>query len=125
MNVFLWVIQSILAFFYLSGGAYKVFAFDEVSKQFAMVPRPAWTTIGIVEMLGAALLIAPAATGWKPQLTPIAAAVLTVQTVAIALVYARYSLALAPTNPLVFAAPMALAAAFVAYGRYSLAPLGG
>lgn len=125
MNIILWIVQVVAAFFYLSGGAYKVFAFDEVAKQFTVVPRPGWTAIGVVEILGAVLLIAPAATGWKPQLTPLAALILVVETAAIALVYASRSLAITPANPLCWAVPIGLMAAFVAYGRYALAPLGG
>jgi hypothetical protein len=37
-------------------------------------------------------------------------------------VYARYSLKLAATNPLVWAVVMGLLAAFVAYDRYALRP---
>jgi hypothetical protein len=78
----------------------------------------------VFEVLGAVLLIVPAAARWMPQLTTLAAALLTLETAALAALYASYSLRLAATNPLVFAVPMGLMAAFVAYGRYSLSPLG-
>jgi VIT1/CCC1 family predicted Fe2+/Mn2+ transporter len=74
-------------------------------------------------MLGAVLLIVPAATDWMPGLTLLAAAVLALETLAIAGLYARYSLKLAATNPMVWAVAMGLLAAFVAYGRYALTPL--
>jgi hypothetical protein len=57
-----------------------------------------------------------------PVLTPLAAAALALETLALAAVYARYSLKLAATNPLVFAIPMGLMAVLVAYGRYVLTP---
>jgi hypothetical protein len=123
MNVLLWVLQVALALLYFSGGAYKVFMFDELAKQMSALPRGGWRALGVLEMLGAVLLVVPAAAGWMPELTPLAAAVLTMETLAIAALYARYSLQLAATNPLVWAVVMGLLAAFVAYGRYALRPL--
>jgi hypothetical protein len=122
MNVLLWIFQAVLALLYLAGGAYKLFSFDQVAEQFAAVPRGAWSVLGVIEILGAALLIVPAALKWMPSLTPLAATVLTLETLGLAVLYARYSLTLAPTNPLVWAVVMALMIGFVAYGRYALEP---
>lgn len=124
MNILLWILQVALAFFYLSGGAYKVFAFDEIASQMTVISRGAWSALGVFEMVGAVLLIVPAATKWMPLLTAIAAASLTLETLVLAALYARYSLALAATNPLVWAVVMALLVGFVAYGRYALEPVG-
>jgi hypothetical protein len=55
-------------------------------------------------------------------LTPLAAAALALESLALAVLYARYSLALTAANPLVWVAVGALIAAFVAYGRYTLRP---
>jgi hypothetical protein len=52
-------------------------------------------------MVGAVLLIVPAAAKWMPVLTPLAAAALGLETLVLAGLYARYSLALTVTNPLV------------------------
>jgi outer membrane murein-binding lipoprotein Lpp len=48
---------------------------------------------------------------------------LALETLVLAALYARYSLKLAATNPMVWAAVMGLLVAFVAYGRYALSPL--
>lgn len=71
------------------------------------------------EVLGAVLLIVPAALNWMPELTPLGAAALAFETLVLAAVYARYSLKLVASNPLVYALPMAVMAMFVAFGRYS------
>jgi len=123
MNILLWVLQVALAFLYLSGGAYKVFKFGELANQMRALPRGGWRALGVLEMVGAVLLVAPAAAKWMPVLTPLAAAVLALETLALAALYARYSLKLAATNPMVWAAVMGLLAVFVAYGRYVLSPL--
>ena len=122
MNVLLWVLQIALAFLYLSGGAYKVFKFDALANHMRALSRGGWRALGVLEMLGGVLLIVPAATHWMPVLTPFAAAVLALETVALAALYARYSLKLAASNPLVWSVVMGLLSAFVAYGRFALSP---
>jgi len=122
MNVLLWVLQVALALLYLSGGAYKLFSFDELARQFSALSRGGWRALGVLEILGAVFLIVPAAANWMPTLTPLAAAVLALETLALAGLYARYSLKLTVANPLLWAVVMGLLAAFVAYGRYALTP---
>jgi hypothetical protein len=124
MNILLWVVQVALAVLSFAGGAYKVFSFDELAKMpaTAALSRGGWGALGVFEMLCGVLLIVPAATKWRPVLTPHAAAALALESLVLAWVYSRYSLSLTATNPLVWVVVMALMAAFVAYGRYSLKP---
>ena len=122
MNLLLWVFQGVLALLYLAGGAYKTFMFDELAGQLVVLPRGGWAALGVLEMVGGVLLIVPAAANWRPVLTPLAAAVLTLETLVLAGLYASYSLELTVTNPLVWSVVMALLVAFVAYGRYALRP---
>ncbi|HYL56735.1 MAG TPA: DoxX family protein [Gemmatimonadales bacterium] len=123
MNVLLWVLQVALAFLYVAGGSYKTFKFDALANHMRALSLGGWRTLGVLEMVGAVLLVVPAAAKWMPVLTPIAAAVLALETLALAALYARYSLKLAATNPMVWAVVMGLLAAFVAYGRFVLRPL--
>jgi DoxX-like protein len=123
MNVLLWVLQAALALLFLSGGAYKTFKFDELAKQLPALSHGGWRALGVLEMAGGILLIVPAIAGWMPVLTPIAAAVLALETLVLAGLYARQSLKVAASNPMVWAVAMGVLAAVVAYGRYTLAPL--
>ena len=77
----------------------------------------------MLEVLGAILLVVPGAAGWMPVLTPLAAAVLALESLALAGLYARRSLAPSTSNPLVWSLSMGLVSAFVAYGRYARWPL--
>jgi len=122
MNVVLWVVQLALAFLSFAGGAYKIFMFEELAKMPAIgaLPRGGWASLGVVEMLCGVLLVVPAALKWMPALTPLAAAALTLEGLALAALYARYSLELTATNPLVWVVAMGVMAAGVAYGRYAL-----
>lgn len=94
----------------------------ELAGAMTALPRGGWRALGVVEMLCGILLVVPGATGWMPHLTALAAAVLTVETLALAAFYASYSLTIAATNPLVWAVVMALLVAIVAYGRYAPSP---
>jgi hypothetical protein len=119
MNALLWVLQIALALLYFAGGAYKTFMFDEVANQLDALSRGGWATLGVLEMVCAVLLVVPAGAKWTPVLTPVAAGVLALETLALAGLYARYSLELSATNPMVWAVVMGLLVAFVAYSRYS------
>jgi hypothetical protein len=122
MNILLWVFQLTLALLCFSGGAYKIFMFDELAKMPATgaLSRGVWAALGVFEILCGLLLIVPAAAKWMPVLTPLAAAALAVEGLALAALYARYSLQLTATNPLVWVVAIGVMAAAVAYGRYTL-----
>ncbi len=124
LNILLWILQAVLAFLFFASGAYKLFSFEELSQTYSALPLIAWQALGVLDLVGAVLLIAPAALHRQPSLTPLAAAVLTVENVGLCLLYATYSLERAATNPLPWALVIGLMTAFVAYGRYRLAPLG-
>src|SRR5207248_2541472 len=83
----------------LAWGAYRTFKFAELANQMRALPGSGWRALGVLEMVGAVLLIVPAAARWMPVLTPLAAAALALETLALAGLYARYSLKLAATNP--------------------------
>ena len=86
----------------------------------AALPQAGWGALGVFEMLCGLLLLIPAITRWRPSLAPPAAIALAVESVVLAAVYARYSLSVTATNPLVWVVAMAVMAAFVAYGRSAL-----
>jgi hypothetical protein len=102
-----------------------VFHFEELAKmpQAMALSRGGWGMLGVFEMLCAVLLVVPAAVKWMPILTPLVAAALALESLALAAVYAQYSLALTAANPLVWVVAITLIAAFVAYGRYMLRPV--
>lgn len=74
MHVVLWSVQGLLALFFLAAGAPKVIGrgLDQWAG-FADLPRGLVMVIGTTEVLGAAGLVLPMATGVLPWLTPLAA----------------------------------------------------
>ena len=117
MNILLWVVQSVLALLCVSGGAYKVFKFDELTKQTRALSHGGWRALGVIEVVCGVLLIVPAAANWMPFLTPFAAGVLAVEALGLSALYARRSLKLTAANPLVWSFALTLMAGFVAYAR--------
>ncbi|MCP3135968.1 DoxX family protein [Pyxidicoccus xibeiensis] len=123
MNIVFWILQAVLALLFVAGGFYKAFSFQQLASQFNEVPHAAWRALGFLEIAGGVLLIVPAALKWMPNLTAHAAAVLTLETFALAALYASHSTKIAPENPMTWALVMGVLLAFVAYGRYVLKPV--
>ena len=118
MNILLWILQIALAFLYLAGGAYKVFKVEDLASHFRGFPPNGWRALGGIEVVGGVLLVIPAGVTGIPMLTALAAALLAIETLALAAAYGRKSLKLVAANPFGWCATMGLLAAFVAYGRY-------
>jgi hypothetical protein len=122
MNILLWVLQVLGALLYAASGVMKVFMFDKVSKDvpsFGALPRRAWTSLGLLELVCAVGLVVPAAFHWRPVLTIAAAALLALESLVFIGVHVKYR----ETGTIIMSAVLGLLMAFVAYGRMVLAPL--
>lgn len=74
LPVVLWSAQGFLALFFLAGGAPKILGRGlDRWIGFSDLPRAEVVLIGVTEVLGAAGLLLPEATGIRPWLTPLAA----------------------------------------------------
>jgi DoxX-like protein len=121
MSSALWIVQGLLACLFLfAGGVKLIMPIEEMTKQ---VPLPGLFIrfIAVCEVLGALGLILPGLLGIRPGLTPLAAAglviIMTGATI-VTLVTGGGAMVLIPLVT-------GLLAAFVAYGRWRLAPLRG
>ena len=121
MNVVLWIIQVLLALLFLFAGVTKlILPIEEMTKQMAM-PGLFLRFLGVVEVLGALGLILPGLFRIKTWLTPLAAVGLTIIVVGATVITLKIGGGATAMFPLV----AALLSAFVAYGRWRLAPLRG
>ncbi|MEV4760000.1 DoxX family protein [Micromonospora sp. NPDC049559] len=78
MDVAYWIVAGLLALFYLYTGGIKVFRSQEklapmMAWAGTTIPMPGVRAIGLVELLGAAGLLLPRATGIVPALAALAA----------------------------------------------------
>ena len=122
MNMLLWVLQVLAALLYGSSGVMKVFMFDKVSQDvpsFGALPREAWMTLGILELVCTVGLIVPAAFHWRPPLTILAATVLAVESLVFVGVHVKYR----EFTPMILSGVLGLLMVFIAYGRIVLKPI--
>ena len=124
-NLLLWIGQIVLAFAFAVFGYGHWLGFERLATQ----PRSRWVTdvgkrnmavIGILEILAAIGLILPAASGFLPWLTPLAAAAIALLMVCAAVFHGRRQ---GEGQNIVLNVILGVVAALVAYGRFVLAPL--
>jgi hypothetical protein len=121
MNVALWIVQGLLAALFLfAGGAKLVLPLDQMAGPVAL---PGWFLrfLGVAEVLGAFGLVLPWLLRIRPGLTPLAAAGLVIIMIGATVVTLVGGMVAVALMDLV----VALLAAFVAYGRWRLAPYPG
>ncbi len=115
----LWIVQILLALLFLFAGGMKlVLPLDALKGPIAM-PGLFLRFIGVVEVLGALGLILPGLLHIRPGLTPLAAAGLVLLMIGATAI----TLAGGTVAPALIPLVVGLLAAFVAYGRWRLAPL--
>lgn len=121
MNIALWIVQGLLAAVFLFAGGMKLIM--PIEQMTAQTPLPGLflRLIAVCEVLGALGLILPGLLRVRQGLTPVAAAGLVVIMIGATVVTVM------TVNVATALIPLAtgLLAAFVAYGRWRLAPLGG
>ena len=118
MTCALWVVQGLLAALFLFAGVMKLILPLEQMAGPVALPGLFLRFIGVAETLGALGLILPGLLRIRPGLTPLAAAglvIIMIGATVIGLVAGDAAMSLIPLV-------VALLAAFVAYGRWRLAP---
>jgi hypothetical protein len=117
-NVLLWVLQGLLAaLFVFAGGMKLVLPLAELAKQ-SPLPGLFLRFIGVAELAGGLGLILPGLLRIRPGLTPLAAGGLVI----IMIGGTALTLSTGPIALSLIPAAVGLLAAFVAYGRWRLAP---
>jgi hypothetical protein len=121
MTYALWVVQGLLAAVFLFAGGMKLVLPLEKLAGPVTLPGPFLRFIGVCEVLGALGLILPGLLRIRPGLTPMAAAGLVIIMIGATVL----TLMVGEITAAVLSAVVGLLAAFVAYGRWRLAPLPG
>ena len=118
MNTALWIAQGLLAAIFLFAGGMKlILPIEEMTKQIPM-PGLFLRFIAVCEVLGAIGVILPWLLRIRPGLTPLAAAWLVIIMIGATVV----TLATAGVAMALFPLVVGILAAFVACGRWRLAP---
>ena len=114
MNVFLWIVQAVLAAAFAMTGIQKLTQSKEKVPAIDGFPPGALRLLGVAEVLGALGLILPAVTGIAPVLTPIAASGLAVVMVGAVSIHIRRR----EQSAAVVTAVLFVLAVVVAWGRF-------
>ncbi len=121
MRYALWIVQGLLALLFLFAGVMKfIMPIEEMTKEVQM-PGAFLRFIGVAEICGGLGLILPSLLRVRPGLTVLAAAglvVIMLGATVVSLMIGGVALAVMPLVVL-------LLLAFVAYGRWKLAPIRG
>jgi len=119
MTYALWIVQALLALLFLFAGASKfIMSIEEMTKDIQL-PGAFLRFIGVAEILGAIGLIVPSLLRIRPRLTPLAAAGLVIIMLGATVLSVMIGGVVMALMPFV----VGLFAAFVAYGRWKLAPI--
>jgi len=119
MNAVLWIVQALLAALFLFAGSMKfIMPIEEMTKQMPSMPGWFLRFIGVVEILGGLGLILPGLLRIKPGLTPLAAAGLVVIMIGATVI----GFVIGPASGALIPLVAGVLAAFVAYGRWRVAP---
>ena len=121
MTYALWIVQGLLALLFLFAGGMKLVLPLEKLTGPIPLPGPFLRFIGVAEVLGAVGLILPGLLRIRPGLTPLAAAGLVIIMIGATVIGLAGGDVVMALIPLV----VGLLAAFVAYGRWRLAPQHG
>lgn len=121
MNIFLWVLQVLLALHTAIGAVWKFGnSAEQTMPSLKAIPNTVWVGMGIFELLIAACLIAPAFYQPAATLAKIAAVCIVVEM----LVFCGLHLVSGDADyaPLIYWLVVAALSALIAYGRFVLKP---
>jgi hypothetical protein len=122
MNVGLWIVQGLLAALFLFGGVVKLTMPAEELAAICSLPVLFVRFISVCELLGGLAMFLPGLLKIRTELTPVAAAGLTIITLGATGLTAAGVDGADPITA-IFPFTAALLSAFVAYGRWWLVPL--
>lgn len=127
MNILLWALQIIVAFFCVTGSTWRFFNYEQAANDIPSMKALSfgmWNAIGAFEIFCALGLILPGVLNLKPGLTSIVALGLALELLLVSALHVKFfGLQLQASNPAIWSLSLCAMAVFIAYGRYHLSPL--
>ena len=121
MNIFLWVLQVLLALHTVMGAVWKFSNSEQTVPSLKAIPHGVWLAMSVFELLCSLGLILPAFNKSLAILAPIAAACIAGEM----LLFCGLHIYSGDTNygPMIYWLVVAAICAFIAYGRFVLKPV--
>lgn len=120
MNIFLWVLQALLALHTAMGAIWKFSNPELPVPSLKAIPRGVWLSMGVVELIAAVALVVPVI-GPLGALVPIAAAFIVAEMLVFCAVHLRSGAS--EHGTLIYWLGVAVVAGFIVFGRLVLHPL--
>jgi hypothetical protein len=119
MNIFLWILQSLLALHTLAGAVWK-FAktAEETMPSIGAIPQPAWLGMSVIEILCVVALLIPALFPSLKKLAPIAAIVIALEMLVLCALHIASGNG-SHIGPMIYWLVVAAICGFIAYKRKS------
>lgn len=120
MNIFLWVLQVLLALHTVMGAVWKLSNSEQVVPSLAALPHGVWVGLGGIEVLCAVALLLPALRKSLGKLAAIAAIIIALEMLNFTAVH--FASGATEHAEVVYWLVVAAFCAFLAYGRLVLKP---
>lgn len=121
MNITLWILQILLALHTAIGAIWKFSnSAEQTAPSLKTIPNGAWITLAVLELFCAVALILPILSEAFPQLAPIAAVIIAAEMLLFSAIH--ISSKAGENRQLIYWLVVAVIAAFIAYGRFTLSP---
>ena len=112
MNIFLWILQILLALWNVAGGVYTLSNYEKLKGPLAdNLPQAVWVAIGVLQIVFALGLVLPGLVGASPKIISVAALYLAANALLGCVLFAQY----AGFPGLLWGVIPALLAVFIAY----------
>lgn len=121
MNIFLWVLQVLLAAHTAIGAVWKLSNPEQTVPSLSAIPHPVWVGLSVVEVVCAVGLILPVVVKSQGITVPVAAAVIAAEMLA----YCGLHMASGESDPgsVTYWLVVAAICVFLAWARFALRPL--
>ncbi len=121
MNIFLWVLQILLALHTAIGAVWKLSNSEQTVPSLSAIPHGIWQAMSVIEVLCAIGLILPVMNKSLGMLVPISALIIAAEM----LIFSGVHLYSGDVNhgPMIYWLVVAVICGFIAYGRFILKPL--
>lgn len=119
MNIFMWVLQVLLALHTAMGAVWKFSnSAEQTMPTLKAIPPKVWLGLSVIELLCSVGLVLPALSDSLAMLAPMAAAFIAVEMLCFCLLHLRSGAK--NYGPVIYWLVVAALAAFVAFGRWAL-----
>jgi len=121
MNILLWILQVLLALHTITGAVWKFSNSEQTVPSLSAIPHGAWLALSVIELFASLALLLPAWSKRFAGLAPVAAVGIALEMGLFCVVH-LYS-GVPEYSPLIYWLIVAALCAFIALGRFMLAPM--